>query len=56
LGKIGGKFGYKKKWLNIVKNSVFRVIFVNKKKQNGRVTGNKHIFLGLTLKLTFTEM
>ena len=59
MDKIGGKSGLQKKMVKNCENSVFRVIFVKKKKKrfarvgtifrDGRVTGNKHIFfLGLS--------
>ena len=60
MGKIGGKIRFAKTIVKNCENSVFRVIFVNKNKndllgsgpfsRDGRVTGNKHIFcLGLKI-------
>ena len=62
MRKIGGKILFAKKMVKNYENSVFRVIFVKKKEEDllgsgpfsrdGRVTGNKHLFLGIIIILT----
>ena len=56
MGKIGEKIRFAKKKVKNCEKSVFRVIYVKKKKKeslgsgpfprDGRVTGNKHLFFG----------